>query len=199
MNLKGFYTISLLIVGCLILYFSPPFAGEPEKPHVTGEATAKPRVMVIVRAVETSFSIFHKETYVSISIENVIEAELKRNNFTLISPLQVRVIQQLEDAYARDDGKEVGRIIKDAEVDVIIFGEVLRTFVDTRRIAGGNYRFFSNDVRLKAISADSGVILYSGAKDKPPTAENYTEPLKDAAIELTKELVKAITQPSAGG
>ncbi len=197
MNIKGFYTISLFILGCLI--FPTPlcniitFADEPEKFHGVSEAVAKPKIMVIVRAVETSFSIFHRETDVSISVENIIEAELKRNNFTLISPLQP-AIQQLEDAYAKGDNTETGRILRDAGVDVIIFGEVLRAFVDTRRIGGGNYRFFSNNVRFKAITADSGVVIYSGAKDKPPTAESYTEPLKDAAIELTKEFVKAIAQ-----
>jgi hypothetical protein len=59
---------------------------------------------------------------------------------------------------------------------------------------GMNVRFFTNEVRLKALETDTAKVLYSGYRTKPPSGVNHLDPLEEASAGLIDEMVAGILQ-----
>lgn len=153
-----------------------------------------PRLMVIVRATQTDDRFFNRRTEASRSAENIIESELKKKDFRLVDAAHIKRLGKIEGAIGEGKPAQASNIAKDYGAEILVLGEVWRDFLNTRKVYGRTYRFYSNEVRLKALDTDTGAIIFSGTKKKNTTALDYTEPIEEASRELTRELIEGIAQ-----
>ncbi len=127
------------------------------------------------------------------SAENIIERELKEKNFRVIDSGDT-VAGKVEKLYFRGDLREAGSEAREKGAEVIVFGEVRRNFVQRKKLYGRNYEFFSNELRIKAVNAYNGNILYSDAKKAEMSAEDVTEPVNKLAAKMTGDLIEKMAQ-----
>jgi hypothetical protein len=102
--------------------------------------------------------------------------------------------KKVESALSGNDVSGASRIAKDFGAEMLITGEVRREYVDTRSLYGMKVRFFTNEVRIKALETDTAKVLYSGYRTQPPSGVNHLEPLEEASAELIEEMVAGILQ-----
>lgn len=154
----------------------------------------KPLIMVMIQSVETDISYIPIMLEGSRSLENFIENELSRSGFELIDASQFSSIKKAEIAMSKRDASLIALSAKDFGAEVLVYGEVRREFVNIREIHGTLYRFFSNELNLKAVKTTSGEIIYSGMRTKNPSALENMELLQDAATELVTKMVPALSK-----
>lgn len=153
-----------------------------------------PRVMVIVFSSEVGGAYLGFDREGSMNLENQIEGGLARKGFRIVDAGQVSHKKQVEAALHGNDMSGASRMAKDFGAEMLITGEVRREYVDTRHLYGMKVRFFTNEVRLKALETDTAKVLYSGYKTQPPSGINHLEPLEEASAELIDEMVTGILQ-----
>ncbi|KPK00529.1 MAG: hypothetical protein AMK71_08230 [Nitrospira bacterium SG8_35_4] len=153
-----------------------------------------PRVMVLVYSTEVSGSYLGFNREGSMNLENQIEGSLARKGFRIVDAGQVSHKKNVESALQGNDMAGAARVAKDFGAEMLITGEVRREYVDTRQLYGMKVRFFTNEVRLKALETDTAKVLYSGYKTQPPSGVNHLEPLEEASAELIEEMVSGILQ-----
>lgn len=151
-----------------------------------------PRVMVVLSSREVSGTYFEVTREGNMNVENQIEGKLIQKGFQVVDAGQVSHKKQVEAAIYGNDLSKAGKIAKDFGAEVLIVGDVRREYTNSRNLYGRNVRFFSNEVRLKALETDTAKILYSGFRTKPPSGVDYLEPMQEASSELAEEMVAGI-------
>ena len=151
-----------------------------------------PRVMVIVYSREVSASIFEISREGNRTIENRIESAMAGKGFQIVDAGMMKHKMRVQEALMGGDIRSAGSAARDLGAEVLIIGDIRREYVDTRRMYGMNVRFYSNEIRLKAIETDTARVLYSGASERPPSGVDYTEPLQEAASELVEQMISGI-------
>jgi hypothetical protein len=148
----------------------------------------RPKVMVVIYSTEVSSSFLGVAMEGNRNTENQIENCLIAEGFQLVDAGQVSRKKELESLLMKEDASLAGKIAKDFGADILVQGDVRRTFVDVRKIFGTPTRFFSNEIRIKAFRTDTGNILFSGYRTRPPSGAGALLPLEDAANELCQEM-----------
>ena len=153
-----------------------------------------PRVMVVIYSREVNSSFLGVALEGNRNAENQIESGLIGKGFKLVDAGQVSRKKELETLLLGGDRSRASEIAKDFGAEVLIEGEVRRTFVDERQVFGKSMRFFSNEIRLKAFETDTAKILFSGYRTRPPSGAGALLPLEEITSELTDEMVKGILE-----
>jgi len=153
-----------------------------------------PRVMVVIYGREMNSSFLGVSIEGNRHVENQVESGLMAKGFQLVDAGQISRKKELEAILIKGDPSRAGKIAGDFGAEVLIQGEVRRTFVDNRRIFGRATRFFSNEVRFKAMETDTARILYSGYRTRPPSGAGALLPLEEATSELIDEMVASILE-----
>jgi hypothetical protein len=148
----------------------------------------RPKVMVVIYSTEVSSSFLGVAMEGNRNTENQIENCLLSEGFQVVDAGQVSRKKELESLLMKEDASLAGKIAKDFGADILVQGDVRRTFVDVRKILGTPTRFFSNEIRIKAFRTDTGNILFSGYRTRPPSGAGALLPLEDAANELCQEM-----------
>jgi len=153
-----------------------------------------PRVMVVVYSRETDTSPLGVELEGNRNVENQIESALLQKGFQLVDAGQVNRKKQLEGLLLKGDPTRAGKMARDFGAEVLVDAEVRRTFAGERQVYGRNIRFFSNEVRMKALEADTAKILFSGYKTRPASGAEAFLPLEEATAELIDEMTAGILE-----
>ena len=148
----------------------------------------KPKVMVVIYSTEVSSSFLGVAMEGNRNTENKIENCLISEGFQLVDAGQISRKKELESLLMKEDASLAGKIAKDFGADILVQGDVRRTFVDVRKIFGTPTRFFSNEIRIKAFRTDTGRILFSGYRTRPPSGAGALLPLENATNELCQEM-----------
>ncbi len=165
-------------------------AGDLESIGLLMRKKQNPRVIVILNSRETNSSFFEVELEGNQNAENQVESALLSKGFQIVDAEQVR--SNMEAALSKDDFSKASKLARGAGAEILISGDVKRSFVNEKELYGRNMRFFSNEIRLKALETDTAKVLYSGFKTKPPSAINALFPLEEAANELIDDMVAGI-------
>jgi hypothetical protein len=153
-----------------------------------------PRVMVVAYSRETNTSPLGVELEGNRNVENQIESALLQKGFQLVDAGQVNRKKQLEGLLLKGDPTRAGKMARDFGAEVLVEAEVRRTFAGERQVYGRNIRFFSNEVRVKALETDTAKILYSGYKTRPASGAEAFLPLEEATSELIDEMTAGILE-----
>lgn len=151
-----------------------------------------PRVMVVLSSRQVSGTYFEVSREGNRNVENQIENRMIQKGFQVVDAGQVRHKKNVEAAIYGNDLSKAGKMAKDYGAEVLIVGDVRREYVNSKNLYGRHVRFFSNEIRLKALETDTAKILYSGFKTKPPSGVDYLEPIQDASSELIGEMITGI-------
>jgi hypothetical protein len=151
-----------------------------------------PRVMVVLSSRMVSGSYFEVAREGNRNVENQIESRLMQKGFQIVDAGQVSHKKKVEAAIHGNNLSKAGKIARDFGAEVLIVGDVRREYVNSKTLYGRHVRFFSNEVRLKALETDTAKVIYSGFKSKPPSGVDYLEPMQDASSELTGEMIAGI-------
>ncbi len=153
-----------------------------------------PRVMVVVLSRELNSSLFGIDIAGNKNAENQLESILMAKGFRLVDAGQTQRKQRLAALLIAGDPTQASRIAKDWGTEILVEAEVRREFACDRIFLGQSMRFFSNEIRLKAIEADSAKILYSGFQTRPPSGANALGPMEDMTRKLAKEMVAKVLE-----
>jgi len=151
-----------------------------------------PRVMVIVHSKETSGSFIPVAQEGNRSTENQLEKILLGKGFRLVDAAQTMRKKELEGLLLAGDPSRAAVMAKDFGAEILIDADVRRTFTDQRQVMGRSLRFFTNEIRLKALETDTAKILFSGYETRPASGEEALQPLESATNKLAKEMVTGI-------
>lgn len=168
-----------------------PAAESADKTYRDGEK-APLKVMVAVYSIEIDTTFLGVAAEGNRGAENQIENRLMQHGFEVLDAGQFSKIKQMESFLAKGDPLKANRLAADFGAQVLVYGEVRRSFVGERLIMGRPTRFFSNELGLKAIETRTGSILFSGYQTRPPSGEGATLPLEEAASDLCDQLIPAI-------
>jgi len=153
-----------------------------------------PRVMVVIYSGEMNSSFLGVALEGNRNAENQIEKRLLEKGFQLVDAGQVSRKKEMEILLIQGDPSRAGKIAKDFGAEVLVEGEARRSFVDERQVFGKGMRFFSNEIRLKAFETDTGKILFSGYRTRPPSGAGALLPLEEATSELIEEMMSGILE-----
>jgi len=171
-------------------------AGDLEAIGLLIRKKQNPRVMVIIYSseIDRNRSFFDSDVARegNRNTENQVESSLIEKGFKLVDAGQARRKKQLESLFLKGDPSRAAKIAKDFGAEILIQGEVRRSFVDKRSVFGRPTRFFSNEIRMKALETDTGKVLFSGYKTRPPSGVGALLPLEDATSELMDEMIEGI-------
>jgi hypothetical protein len=153
-----------------------------------------PRTAVLVysKEIDTTFPAISMEG--NNSVENWVENGLLQEGFQLVDLAQVGYKKELETSLSAGDPNKAAKIAKNFGAEVLVAGEVRRSYVGDRQVMGRNMRFFTNEVRLKAIETDTTRVLYSGARTKPASGGETFTLLETATEELLDEMKTAVLE-----
>jgi len=157
-----------------------------------------PRVMVVVYSRETITAPLGVEMEGNRNVENQIESALLNRGFQVVDAGQVNRKKELEVLLLQEDPTRAGKMARDFGAEVLVEGEVRRTFVERRQVYGQTMRFFSNEVRLKALETDTARVLYSGYQTRPASGAGAFLPLEEANSELIDEMTAGILEQWSG-
>lgn len=151
-----------------------------------------PRFIIVIYSTEIDSSFMGIALEGNRNTENQVEGLLKKKGFQVIDAGQMRRKKELEAMLLSGDRSRAGLMARDFGADVLIQGEVTRTFAGIREIYGRATRFFSNDLRIKALETDTGKILFSGYRSRPASAADALFFLEEATAELLDEMLAGI-------
>lgn len=153
-----------------------------------------PRVMVVIYSSEVDSSFMGVALEGNRNAENQLERTLIEKGFQLVDAGQVSRKKELESLLLGGDPKRAAMIAKELGAEILVQGEVRRSFVNKRTIFGRPTRFFTNEIRLKAFEADTAKILFSDFRTRPASGAEAVLPLEDATSELADEMVAGILE-----
>ncbi|MBN1104680.1 MAG: hypothetical protein JXL84_14780 [Deltaproteobacteria bacterium] len=153
-----------------------------------------PRVMVVVYSRETNTSPLGVELEGNRNVESQIESALLQKGFQLVDAGQVNRKKQLEGLLLKNDPTRAGKLARDFGAEILVEADVRRTFAGDRQVYGRSMRFFSNEVRMKALETDTAKVLYSGYKTRPASGAEAFLPLEEATGELIDEMTAGILE-----
>ncbi|MCP4576222.1 MAG: hypothetical protein GY846_08065 [Deltaproteobacteria bacterium] len=200
---------SFLCFISFMAFFSPltwgTFAGENEGDRSSSsEARAavsptKITVMVAIYSIEIDTTFLGVAAEGNRNTENEIESRLLENGFEVIDTEQFTRKKVIEASLMKGDPLEANRIANDFGAQVLIHGEVRRSYVGIRQVLERPTRFFSNEIRLKAFETKTGQVLFSGYETRPPSGLGAAIPLEDATADLCNNLITAIKKHEKNG
>jgi hypothetical protein len=151
-----------------------------------------PRVMVVVYSREAVTAPLGVEVQGNQNVENQIEKAFLDKGFQLVDAGQASRKRELEGLLLQGDPTRAGKMAGDLGAEILVEAEVRRTFVDMRQVYGQMVRFFSNEVRMKAVETDTARVIYSGSQTRPPSGAGVFFPLEEATAELIREMTAGI-------
>ncbi len=173
---------------------SPPLQKEEVPP-----SKAKVKVMVAIYSIEIDTTFLGVAAEGNRNAENQIESRLLESGFEVIDTGQFTRKKVIEASLMKGDSLEANRIANDFGAQILIHGEVRRSFVGVREVLGRPTRFFSNEIRLKAFETKTGQVLFSGYETRPPSGTGAVIPLEDATTDLCNKLITAIKKHERNG
>jgi len=153
-----------------------------------------PRVMVVIYSTEMNSSSPGVSLEGNRNVENQVESNLIGKGFPLVDANQVRRKKELETLLLKGEPSRAGKIAKDFGAEILIQGEVRRKFIDERQVFGRPTQFFSNEIRFKALETDTGKVIFSGYRTRPPSGAGALLPLEEATSELIEEMMAGILE-----
>jgi len=200
---------SFLCFISFMAFFSPftwgTFAGENEvdrSPSSEARAAVSPTkitVMVAIYSIEIDTTFLGVAAEGNRNAENEIESRLLENGFEVIDTGQFTRKKVIEASLTKGDPLEANRIANDFGAQILIHGEVRRSYVGIRQVLERPTRFFSNEIRLKAFETKTGQVLFSGYETRPPSGLGAAIPLEDATTDLCNNLITAIKKHEKNG
>ncbi len=151
-----------------------------------------PRVMVVLSSRMVSGTYFEVSREGNRNVENLVESKLIQKGFRVVDAGQVNHKKKVEAAIYGNELSKAGKIAKDFGAEVLVVGDVRREYTNSRTLYGRHVRFFSNEIRFKALETDTAKVLYSGFRTKPPSGVDYLEPMQEASSELVEEMISGI-------
>ena len=159
----------------------------------------KVKVMAAIYSIEIDTTFLGVAAKGNRNAENQIESRLLENGFEVIDTGQFTRKKVIEDSLMKGDPLEANRIANDFGAQILIQGEVRRSYVGVRQVLGRPSRFFSNEIRLKAFETNTGQVLFSGYETRPPSGSGAAIPLEDATTDLCNKLITAIKKNERNG
>ncbi len=172
-----------------------PLLQEEEVPP----SKAKVKVMVAIYSMEIDTTFLGVAAEGNRNAENQIESRLLENGFEVIDTGQFTRKKVIEASLMKGYPLEANRIANDFGAQILIHGEVRRSYVGVRQVLGRPARFFSNEIRLKAFETKTGQVLFSGYETRPPSGLGAAIPLEDATTDLCNKLITAIKKHERNG
>jgi hypothetical protein len=169
-------------------------AGDLESIGLLLQKKQNPRVMVVVYSREVDSSFMGVSLEGNRHVENQAESAFLAKGFQLVDAGQVQRKKELEAILLTGDPSRAGRMAGDFGAEILVEGEVRRSFVDERKIFGRSTRFFTNEVRFKALETDTAKVLFSGYRTRPPSGAGALLPLEEATSDLIDEMVAGILE-----
>lgn len=153
-----------------------------------------PRVMVVVYSEAVNSPYWRVVQEGNRNAENQIESGLMAKGFQLVDAGQVRRKKELETLLLQGDPLRASKMAKDFGAEILVEGNVRREFVHEKELFGRNMRFFSNEIRLKALETDTAKVIFSGYRTRPQSGPQALQPLEEATSELVDEMIKGILE-----
>jgi hypothetical protein len=154
-----------------------------------------PRVMVVVYSKQQLHSPYWSVVQEgNRNAENQIESKLMAKGFQVVDAGQVKRKKELEVFLLQGDPSMASKVAKDFGAEILIEASVTRDFVHQKRLFGRFMRFFSNEIRLKALETDTAKVVFSGYRTRPHSGAQALLPLEEATSELADEMIAAILE-----
>jgi hypothetical protein len=153
-----------------------------------------PRVMVVVYSEAVNSPYWRVVQEGNRNAENQIESGLMAKGFQLVDAGQVSRKKELETLLLQGDPLRASKMAKDFGAEILVEGNVRREFVHEKELFGRNMRFFSNEIRLKALETDTAKVIFSGYRTRPQSGPQALQPLEEATSELVDEMIKGILE-----
>lgn len=119
-----------------------------------------PRVMVVVYSEAVNSPYWRVVQEGNRNAENQIESGLMAKGFQLVDAGQVSRKKELETLLLQGDPLRASKMAKDFGAEILVEGNVRREFVHEKELFGRNMRFFSNEIRLKALETDTAKVIF---------------------------------------
>jgi hypothetical protein len=167
-------------------------AGDLESIGLLIRKKRNPRVMVVLSSRMVSGTYFEVSREGNRNVESLVESKLIQKGFQVVDAGQVNHKKKVEAAIYGNELSKAGKIAKDFGAEVLVVGDVRREYTNSRILYGRHVRFFSNEIRFKALETDTAKVLYSGFRTKPPSGVDFLEPMQEASSELVEEMISGI-------
>ncbi|MBW1742918.1 MAG: hypothetical protein JRJ47_05750 [Deltaproteobacteria bacterium] len=153
-----------------------------------------PRVMVIVFSKEAHSPYWGVIQEGNRNAENQIESKLMAKGFQVVDAGQVKRKKELETLLLQGDPSMASKTAKDFGAEILVEANVTRDFVHQKELFGRLMRFFSNEIRVKALETDTAKIMFSGYRTRPHSGAQALVPLEEATSELVDEMIAVILE-----
>jgi hypothetical protein len=153
-----------------------------------------PRVMVVVYSEKVNSPYWGVVQEGNRNAENQIESSLMAKGFQLVDAGQVRRKKELEALLLQGNPSGASKMARDFGAEILVEANVRRDFVHQKKLFGRMMRFFSNEIRLKALETDTAKLVFSGYRTRPHSGAQAFEPLEEATSELVDEMVEGILE-----
>jgi hypothetical protein len=149
-----------------------------------------PRLMVIAKVTEKDNHWYSNPD--ANGIRSRIESRLLRKKFKVVDIDQVRNIKRIEAAAAAGDSSQLKALVQQYGAEIIVTSNVSKTITRTTKLYGRKTTFFSLDLSMKAVIADTAQMIYSNSSQVKETGD-FTE-IHENVTALAKEMVTAIQE-----
>ena len=153
-----------------------------------------PRVMVVVYSKESNSPYWGVVQEGNRNAENQIESKLMAKGFQVVDAGQVKRKKELEALLLQGDPSMASKTAKDFGAEILVEANVTRDFVHQKELFGRLMRFFSNEIRIKALETDTAKVVFSGYRTRPHSGAEALAPLEEATSELTDEMIAVILE-----
>ena len=153
-----------------------------------------PRVMVVVYSKESHSPCWGVVEEGNRDAENQIESKLMAKGFQVVDAGQVKRKKELEALLLQGDPSMASKVAKDFGAEILVEANVTRDFVHQKELFGRLMRFFSNEIRIKALETDTAKVVFSGYRTRPHSGAEALTPLEEATSELTDEMIAVILE-----
>jgi len=158
--------------------------------EILSKRKGNPRLLVIVKVTERNRHWYTNPD--ASGIRSKIESRLLRKKFRLVDADQIKNIQQIEKAAAQGNATELKALAQRYGAEIIVTANAGKTFTRSTMLYGRKKDFYTLDVALKAVIADTAQMIYSDSAQTPETAR-FTDIHKKAET-LTKDMIKTIKE-----
>ncbi|MBW2566453.1 MAG: hypothetical protein JRE24_06140 [Deltaproteobacteria bacterium] len=153
-----------------------------------------PRVMVVVYSEKVNSPYWGVVQEGNRNAENQIESRLMAKRFQLVDAGQVKRKKELEALLLQGNPSMASKMAKDFGAEILVEANVRRDFVHQKQLFGRLMRFFSNEIRVKAIETDTAKVIFSGYRTRPQSGAQALQPLEEATSELANEMIAGILE-----
>jgi hypothetical protein len=153
-----------------------------------------PRVMVVVYSKELHSPYWGVIQEGNRNAENQIESKLMVKRFQVVDAGQVRRKKELETLLLQGNPSMASKVAKDFGAEILVEANVTRDFVHQKELFGRLMRFFSNEIRIKALETDTAKVVFSGYRTRPHSGAQALLPLEEATSELVDAMIGVILE-----